>query len=75
MKAYILINTAPGKAIEVANQMQKIEGVTQADAITGEYDVIAVVEAETVNQIGNLIVEKIQTIEGLYKTVTCLAVR
>jgi DNA-binding Lrp family transcriptional regulator len=55
--------------------MQGVNGITAADAITGEYDVIAVCEADDVNSIGQMIVDKIQKIDGVFKTVTCLAVR
>ena len=74
MKAYVLINTSPGKALEVARRMQGQSGITAADAITGEYDVIAVCEAEDVGGIGQLIVDKIQKIEGVFKTITCLVI-
>ena len=56
MKAYVLINASPGRAIEVAKKIQNQSGITAADAITGEYDVIAVCEAPDVNAIGQLIV-------------------
>jgi DNA-binding Lrp family transcriptional regulator len=75
MKAYVLINASPGKAHEVAQRMQGVEGITAADAITGEYDVIAVCEAEDINSIGRMIVDNIQKIDGVFKTVTCLAMR
>ncbi len=75
MKAYVLINASPGRALEVAKKIQGQAGITAADAITGEYDVIAVCEASDVNAIGQLIVDKIQKIDGVFKTVTCLAVR
>jgi DNA-binding Lrp family transcriptional regulator len=75
MKAYVLINASPGHAIDVAKQMQGADGITAADAITGEYDVIAICEAQDVNAIGAIIVEKIQKLEGVFKTVTCLAVK
>jgi DNA-binding Lrp family transcriptional regulator len=55
--------------------MEGVSGITAADAITGEYDVIAVCEAPDVNSIGSLIVDKIQKIDGVFKTVTCLAVK
>ena len=74
MKAYVLINASPGRALEVANRIEGQEGITAADAITGEYDVIAVCEAPDVNSIGQLIVEKIQKIDGVFKTITCLVV-
>jgi DNA-binding Lrp family transcriptional regulator len=72
--AYVLINTSPGRAMEVAKRLQGTKGITVADAITGEYDVIARIEGEDVNAIGGVIVEAIQKIDGVFKTVTCLAV-
>jgi DNA-binding Lrp family transcriptional regulator len=75
MKAYVLINASPGRALEVAKTMEGTSGITAADAITGEYDVIAVCEAPDVNSIGSLIVDKIQKIDGVFKTITCLAVK
>src|SRR5256885_17206526 len=75
MRAYVLINASAGKAIEVARSLQGVKGIELADAITGEYDVIAAVEAPDVAGIGSGIVEKIQKIDGGFKTVTRLAVR
>ena len=75
VRAYVLISASPGKAIAVAARMQSQDGIIQADAITGEYDCIAQVEAPDVAGIGSLIVEKIQRIDGVFKTVTCLAVQ
>ena len=75
VRAYVLISTSPGKAIDVVTKMTGQPGIIQADAITGEYDCIAQIEAQDVAGIGSLIVEKIQRIEGVFKTVTCLAVQ
>ena len=75
VRAYVLISASPGKAIEVVSKLAGQAGILQADAITGEYDAIAQVEAPDVAGIGSLIVEKIQRVEGVFKTVTCLAVQ
>jgi len=75
VRAYVLISASPGKAIEVANKLARQDGVIQADAITGEYDVIAQVQADDVAGVGALIVEKVQRVDGVFKTVTCLAVQ
>lgn len=74
VRAYVLISATPGKAIDVAGRLKGQEGIVQVDAITGEYDVIAQVEADDIAGIGVLIVEKIQRQEGVFKTITCLAV-
>jgi DNA-binding Lrp family transcriptional regulator len=74
VRAYVLISATPGKAIDVAGRLKGQDGIVQVDAITGEYDVIAQVQAADIAGIGVLIVEKIQRQEGVFKTITCLAV-
>ena len=74
VRAYVLITATAGKALEVVQALEGREGITKADAITGEYDVIAQVEAGDVAGIGRLIVEKIQSADGVFKTITCLAI-
>ncbi len=69
----MLIKVARGRALDVATKIQKVAGVKVADAVTGEYDVIASFEAPDFTLIGATIVEKIQRIDGVVKTVTCLA--
>jgi DNA-binding Lrp family transcriptional regulator len=74
VRAYVLISATAGKALEVTKKLQGQEGIVQADAITGEYDVIAQVQAKDIAGIGKLIVEKVQAADGVFKTITCLAV-
>jgi DNA-binding Lrp family transcriptional regulator len=69
--AYILIQTDVGKAAEVARQIGAIDGVVNADDVTGPYDVIARAEASSMDQLGRLVVGQVQRIEGITRTVTC----
>ena len=73
-KAYILIETAVGKTREVASALRAIPEMKAVDAVTGPYDIIAVVEADDLNSIGDLITNRVHTIGGVVRTVTCLAV-
>ncbi len=73
-KAFILIETAVGKTKEVITSLKQLEGIKSVDTVTGPYDVISVIEAETLNEIGDLITGKIHAIDGISRTVTCLAV-
>lgn len=73
-RAFVLIETAVGRAREVAAALQQVEGVKSVDAVTGPYDVIAIAEAKTLNDIGDLVTEKIHPIKGISRTVTCLAI-
>jgi DNA-binding Lrp family transcriptional regulator len=71
VRAYILIQTDVGKAAEVARQIGAIDGVVNADDVTGPYDVIARAEAASMDQLGRLVVGQVQRIEGITRTVTC----
>jgi DNA-binding Lrp family transcriptional regulator len=75
VRAYVLIGATAGKALEVARKLQGQDGIVAADAITGEYDVIAEVEAADIAAIGKLIVEKVQAADGVFKTISCLVVQ
>ena len=72
-KAYVLIETEVGKTSEVVTTLKQTEGVKTADAVTGPYDVIAVVEGERLDEIGNIVTEKIQRVPGVSRIITCLA--
>lgn len=71
VRAYILIQTEVGKAAEVAKQIARISGVTQAEDVTGPYDVIVRAEAENVDELGKLVTARIQTVDGITRTLTC----
>lgn len=75
VQAYILIQTEVGKAASVAREISAISGVTQAEDVTGPYDVIARAEARDMDELGKLVVARIQSIEGITRTLTCPIVR
>ncbi len=69
--AYILISVAVGKARAVFEKLAKTPGVQHVDAISGPYDLIATVQAGDFNQIGTMVLDKIQAIDGVVDTITC----
>jgi DNA-binding Lrp family transcriptional regulator len=69
--AYILIQTEVGQAAAVASKIAEIDGVTTAEDVTGPYDVIVRAEADNVDQLGQLVVARIQNVEGITRTLTC----
>jgi len=73
-KAFVLIETAVGRSKEVMVALKKLEGVNSVDTVTGPYDIIAIVEGKTLNDIGDLVTGKIHPIAGISRTVTCLAI-
>jgi DNA-binding Lrp family transcriptional regulator len=74
VQAYILIQTEVGKAALVARDVAQISGVTLAEDVTGPYDVIARVEAPSVDELGQLVIAKIQDVKGITRTLTCTVV-
>ena len=71
VNAYILIQTEVGKAAQVAKEVAQIDGVTAAEDVTGPYDVIVRAEAANVDDLGKLVVARIQGVEGITRTLTC----
>lgn len=74
VRAYILMTLEPGQAMDVVKRLRGEPGVLQVDAITGEYDAIAQIQAQSVKEIGTMIVDRIQSFSGVMRTITCLAV-
>lgn len=69
--AYILIQTEVGKAAQVAEEASAIEGIVSAEDVTGPYDVIARAASGTVDELGQMVVSRVQMIPGITRTLTC----
>ncbi len=74
MKALVEISTEVGKARAVFDSVKKIENVKEAYLVTGHCDIVALVEAEDLKAIGDIILEKIHRIEGVVDTETLICV-
>ena len=68
--AYILIQTEVGKAATVAHEVRQIPGVVAADDVTGPYDVVVRVTAPSIDDLGRLVVSRVQMLDGITKTTT-----
>ena len=73
-KAYVLIETSIGKTRDVVKTLQGVSGMKSVNAVTGPYDVIAVVEGADLTAVGDLVTKKVHTVAGVTRTVTCLAI-
>jgi len=73
-KAYILIETAVGKSGDVSAALKSLEDIQIVDAVTGPYDIIAIISASDLNAVGEVVTRQVHTIGGIVRTVTCLAV-
>ena len=73
MQAYILITTDAGKVMGALAEIRTTEGVKSAHATIGPYDIIAFVEFENPSDLTSLIVDNIQKVGGVSRTLTCIA--
>jgi DNA-binding Lrp family transcriptional regulator len=73
-RAYLLVETAVGKTRDVAITLRNLENIESVDVVTGPYDIIAVVSAEDMSVVGNVVTDNIHTVTGVVRTVTCVAV-
>ena len=71
VQAFILIQTEVGQAAAVAKAIAELPGVTSAEDVTGPYDVIVRAEANSVDELGKLVVARVQSVAGITRTLTC----
>ena len=74
IQAYVLIRTRPGTARNVAEAIAKIAGCRSVCTVTGRFDVIALLEAEDLKALSDLILQKVHTINGVKRTETAVVV-
>ncbi len=73
-KAYLLVETAVGKTRDVASTLRALSGIETVDVVTGPYDIIAVINGDDMSVVGTLVTESVHTVQGVVRTVTCVAV-
>ncbi len=78
VRGYVLIETEVGTAKAVAEKLNELAHndtrVTDVDTVTGPFDVIAMLRASDLNNLGSCITEAIQTVQGVKRTTTCLSI-
>ncbi|MDL5363344.1 Lrp/AsnC ligand binding domain-containing protein [Halalkalicoccus sp. NIPERK01] len=74
VKAYVMVITAAGTTPAILPEATKIDGVIEAHAIAGEYDVIVEVETEELSDLLPTITSQLQEIEGVGTTKTYITV-
>ena len=73
-RAYVLAETALGRDSRIAVALRRMPGRVSVDSVTGPYDIIIVLEAESLADVTELVTEHVHSISGVVRTVTCLAV-
>jgi DNA-binding Lrp family transcriptional regulator len=75
LSAYVLIQTEIGKVAHVAQALSDLDGVQVAEDLAGPYDIIAKIQAPSLDQLGRLVVSRIQVVDGVTRTLTCMVLR
>jgi len=75
VRAYVLIQTEVGQGGRVARAVAEIQGTGSTVPVAGPYDVIAIVEAASMDALGKMVVSRIQGVKGVTRTLTCTVVQ
>jgi DNA-binding Lrp family transcriptional regulator len=72
-RAFILIETEVGRAKQVAEALRSVPEVLAADVITGNFDVIATIEAPNMSAMAEVVTGQVQSVRGVMRTITCVS--
>ena len=79
VRGYVFIESDVGEAKSVGEAVEALShpdaNVVSVDTVTGPYDVIVQLEADDLDKLGNCITDGIQSVKGVQRTTTCLAVK
>ena len=74
VSAYVLIRTEADKTKNAFETLTKLKGVKTVHTVTGPFDIILLVEAKTLHDLGDVILTKIRGVDGISRTMTCVTV-
>ncbi|HYJ56102.1 MAG TPA: Lrp/AsnC ligand binding domain-containing protein [Mycobacterium sp.] len=71
VEAFVLIQTEVGRAEVIAKQLAGLTGVLSSEYVTGPYDVVVRVGADTLDELRSSVVPSVQHVSGITRTLTC----
>ncbi len=74
VQAYVLVNLEASNLTHTMKAIRTIRQVKSADAVIGPYDCIVYIEADTMDALGKIVVDKLLKVEGVAKTLTCVKI-
>lgn len=75
LSAVILIEAAPNRVADLAEELVELEGVSEAYSVTGEVDLVAMVRVAEHEQLADVVTGGIAKLEGVLRTRTLVAFR
>jgi DNA-binding Lrp family transcriptional regulator len=70
--AYVLINTEPKHMEDVASTLEKLDSVVEVFPVYGVYDLVAKIQAETMEKLKDIVTFKIRSLKNVRSTITML---
>ncbi len=71
-KAFVLMNADLGSEDSIVNELKKLEGVKEVYQVYGVYDIVAQVEANTMERVKETITWKLRKLNGVKSTLTMI---
>jgi DNA-binding Lrp family transcriptional regulator len=75
ISAFVLIDTTGNHTKSAYKTLTRILGVKAVYPVTGPYDLIAQVEAETMEELNDLIMVRVRGVDGITKTNTAIVLQ
>jgi len=72
---FILIKSAPALEYVVYNELSKKQEIIELQPLFGEYDLIAKIEAENLEKLGEIVIKNIRSVKGVVDTKTLTGTR
>jgi DNA-binding Lrp family transcriptional regulator len=71
-KAFVLMNAELGSEDSLVNELKKLDSVREVYQVYGVYDIVAQVEAETMEKVKETITWKLRKLNGVKSTLTMI---
>jgi DNA-binding Lrp family transcriptional regulator len=72
---FVLIDIIPSKEHDVYNELSEVKEIVELHPLIGDYDIIAKVEAENLELLARIVVDKIRSIPGVIDTKTLAGIK
>ncbi len=72
IKAFVLIVVDPAETQRVFDSLKSVDGITDVYQVMGPYDIVAVIDADSITAVPALISQHIRVVEGIESTTTCV---
>ena len=73
IRAYILIEISAGHSRNLVGDLEGRAGIQEVVRVTGPYDVIAVINAESLNVVSDIVDREVHSLTGVVRTTTCVS--